>query len=88
MKTKSDFILRKMDNMSIVVAVGESAKRFNGVINLNGTAEFMWQKLAQGCTREELIDSVLAEYDVSREIVEKDVDNLLDKLRSEDIIDE
>ena len=88
MKTKSDFILRKMGDMSIVVAVGESAQRFNGVINLNATAEFMWQKLSEGCTREELVESVLAEYDVQREIVEKDVDAFLDKLKSEDIIDE
>ena len=88
MKIKSDFILKKMGDMSIVVAVGESAVTFNGVINLNSTAEFMWQQLSAGCTREELIESVLAEYDVTRDIVEKDVDNLLEKLRKENIIDE
>ena len=88
MKIKSDFILRDMGDMRIVVAVGESAKSFNGVINLNETAEFMWKKLSAGCTREELIESILAEYDVPAEVVEKDVDNLLEKLKKENILDE
>ncbi len=88
MKIKSDFILRDMGDMRIVVAVGESAKSFNGVINLNETAVFMWKQLSAGCTREELINSVLAEYEVSRDIVEKDVDNLLAKLKKENILDE
>ncbi len=88
MKIKSDFILRDMGDMRIVVAVGESATTFNGVINLNSTAEFMWKKLSEGCTREELIESVLAEYEAPREVVAKDVDNLIAKLKTENIIDE
>ncbi|MBQ6381188.1 MAG: PqqD family protein [Clostridia bacterium] len=88
MKIKSDFILRKMDDMCIVVAVGESAKTFNGVINLNSTAVFMWEKLSAGCTRQELIDALTGEYDVQEEVVERDVDKLIDKLRAENIIDE
>ena len=88
MKIKSDFILRKMDDMSIVVAVGESAKAFNGVINLNPTAVFMWEKLSAGCTEQELVDAVLAEYDAPREVVAADVARLLEKLRAENILDE
>lgn len=88
MKIKSDFILRKMDDMSIVVAVGESAKSFNGVINLNETAVFIWEKLAQGCTREELIAAVLEEYDAPQEVVEADVDKLIAKLQEENVLDD
>ena len=88
MKIKEDFILRKMDDMTIVVAVGESAKTFNGVINLNPTAEFFWEKLAEGCSREELIDAVLAEYDVPKEVVEADVDKFIAQLKKENILDE
>lgn len=88
MKIKSDFILREMDDMSIVVAVGESAAKFNGVINLNGTAEFMWKKLSEGCTKEELIESVLEEYDVPAQTVQTDVEQFIAKLREENILDE
>ena len=88
MKIKSDFILRKMDDMTIVVAVGESAAKFNGVINLNETALFMWQQLSAGCTEAELTEAVLAEYDASREVVERDVAAFIAKLRAENIIDE
>ena len=85
---KKDFILRDMDDMCIVVAVGESAKTFNGVINLNETAKFMWKQLEKGCTKEQLIDAVLAEYDVSKETVEADVDRFVGKLSGEHVLDE
>ena len=88
MKIKSDFILRDMGDMTIVVAVGESAGKFNGVINLNETAVFMWKELSKGCTRDELVERVLKEYDAPREIVERDVDNIIAKLKKENILDE
>lgn len=88
MKIKKDFILRKMDDMCIVVAVGESAKKFNGVINLNSTSEFIWNKLSGGCTREELVDAMLNEYDAPKEVIEADVDRFIQTLRKENILDE
>lgn len=88
MKIKSDFILRDMGDMSIVVAVGESAQKFNGVINLNETAIFMWKELSKGCTRDALVESVLKEYDATRDVVERDVDNIIAKLKKENILDE
>ena len=88
MKIKKDFILREMDDMCIVVAVGESAKSFNGVINLNETAQFIWKQLEKGCTQDELVEAVLAEYDAPREVIEADIEKILAKLRQEKILDE
>ena len=88
MKIKKDFILRDMDDMCIVVAVGESAKTFNGVINLNETAKFMWKKLTDGCTKEELVQAILAEYDAPRAQVEADVEKFIGTLSKENILDE
>lgn len=88
MKIKSGFILREMDDMNIVVAVGDKAKAFNGVVTLNPTAVTMWKALEKGCTRDELVEAVLAEYNAPKEKVETDADAFILKLREADFIDE
>lgn len=46
MKIKNGFILRNVSDAYVVVAVGEAAKDFNGMITLNETGAFYgkrWQ---------------------------------------------
>ena len=88
MKIKDGFILRKMNNMNIVVAVGKAVKSFNGYITLNETGTFFWEKLASGTTKEDLIKSVLAEYDVDEETARNDVELFIDNLTKNGLIEE
>ena len=46
MKIKNGFILRNVSDAYVVVAVGEAAKDFNGMITLNETGAFLWKTLA------------------------------------------
>ena len=46
MKIKNGFILRNFSDAYVVVAVGEAAKDFNGMITLNETGAFLWKTLA------------------------------------------
>ena len=80
MKLKEGYILREVAGNYIVVAVGNAVKEFNGVINLNESAAFLWKQLAEDKTEEELVDALLGEYEVSREIAEKDVSAFVEKL--------
>ena len=48
LRTKKGFILRKMLNEHIVVAVGEASLGFNGMIRLNATGAFLWEMLEKG----------------------------------------
>ncbi len=88
MKIKSNFILKEMDDMNIVVAVGDRAKSFNGVITLNSTATFMWKKLEEGISREDLALALTEEYSVDLAKAKEDVEKYIDTLLKEDIIDE
>ncbi len=88
MKIKSNFILKEMDDMNIVVAVGDRAKSFNGVITLNSTATFMWKKLEEGISREDLALALTEEYSVDLDKAKEDVEKFIDTLLKEDIIDE
>ena len=81
MKLKEGFLLRNVSEAYVVVATGEAAKQFNGMITLNATGAFLWEKLTEGCAdKTELVDKLLAEYDVDRALAEKDVDAFVAKL--------
>ena len=73
MKIKKGFILRKVGGESVVVPVGEMSKKFHGMINLNETGGFLWEFFTQDHTQEEAVEALLGEYDVERELAEKDV---------------
>ncbi len=63
MKIKNGFIIRKLGAEYMVVAIGEASNDFSGMIKLNDTGAFLWNELTKGITEEELITSMLKEYD-------------------------
>ncbi len=85
MKTKKGYILRTVAGSFVVVAVGRLD--FNGMITLNETGALLWKRLEQGATEQELIDALLAEYDVSAETAAADVTAFLDKMKGADLLD-
>ena len=86
MKIKDGFILREVANSFVVVAVGSAVKEFNCVITLNETGAFLWKQLENGTDKEALIDALLAEYEVDREVAEKDVDAFIAKLTEAELL--
>ena len=87
MKIKDNFILRKVADSYVVVPVGKLTLDFNGIINLNETGAFLFGLLQKGAERDELVEKMLAEYDVERERAEKDIDKLM-SLNKEVALDE
>lgn len=87
MKIKDGYMMRKVAGNCVVVPMGDEVTNFNGMINLNETGEFMFSKIYGGCTRDELVDTMLAEYNAPRELIEKDVDNFIEKLDKIGIIE-
>lgn len=88
MKIREGFILRKVSEAFVVIAVGNAAKDFGGMITLNSTGAFLWEKLTDGCeSKSKLVEALLEEYDVEKEIAEKDVDTFVDKLEKASLIE-
>ena len=87
MKIKEGFILREIAGNYIVVAIGDRVKDFNAVINLNESGAFLWKKLSEGASKEELIESLTGEYDVDKETAEKDIDAFIEKVREAGLTD-
>ncbi len=82
MRLKEGFITHTIQDTQMMVAAGEAAKSFHGLIRSNETAAFIVNCLKTDTTEDAIVDSLMSEYDVSREIAEQDVRDILDKLRS------
>ena len=77
MKIKSNFIIKHILNSDVVIDVTGGSK---SIIKLNETASFMFNLLKQGIGKQELISKMLENYDADRELIEKDVDDFINKL--------
>jgi hypothetical protein len=81
MKTKSGFILRSIAGCKVVVSVGKRTKEFNGIINLNDTGAFLWERLEKGATEDELTAGILQNFvDVDEPTARASVREFVQKL--------
>ena len=85
-KTKKGFMLRSVAGRHVVVAIGQASVDFNGLITLNDTGAYIWEKLAKGTTYEELLGDMLSDYEVDEETARKGIDGFLETARSAELI--
>lgn len=87
MKVKKGFIVREVAGSQIVIAVGERAKEFNGIIRLNETGLFLWNLLQTQTDSEKLTEALTDEYDVGKDEAEKDIQAFLKTLTDAGILE-
>ena len=88
MKIKEGFLLRQVGSQYVIVPVGVQSVDFRCIITLNEVGAFLWQKLATECTVADLVEALLAEYDVTAEIATADVERFVASLRAKNLLDE
>ncbi len=89
MKIKKGFILKQLnDDLNVVIAVGEAGSKINGYVKLTESAVILWKRLLSGATFEELVNVILAEYDIDEETAKKDVAIFIDMLKTIEALDE
>ncbi len=72
MKVNGSFILRNIAGESVLIPVGETALRFNGMVALNGTGALIWEGISQGKSQEDILSQMLDAYEVTREEAAQD----------------
>lgn len=87
MKIKPDFILKNIAGAYVVIPLRSAAVNFNAVIKLSETGAFLWEKLSKGAEKDELVQALLAEYDVDEATASADVDRFISKLKEADLVD-
>lgn len=86
MKIKKGFEIKSVEGIHIVVPTADNVS-MAGVITLNDTALYVWNLLLNDVTRDQIIDKMASEYDAPREVIEKDVDELLESFKQNDLLD-
>lgn len=82
MQINQDFTIQKVGDSYVAVPVGETSRRFHGMVRLNETGAFLWKLMAaQDCTEGDLVNALLEEYDVEREVAEQHVHSVVETLR-------
>lgn len=87
MKIKEGFLLRKVAGSNVVVPIGQATLDFNGMMSLNDTGTFLFEKLIEGTSKENLIEDLITEYGIDRELAVKDVEAFILKVESEDLFE-
>ena len=89
MKIKGTFVTRDIAGDIVIVPVGETALKYNGMITATTTGAAIWKALEDGCgDREKLVRVLLERFDVDPETAAHDVDDFLDQLRRAELLEE
>lgn len=87
MKIKDGFVLRNVMDEFIVMPKGENIAKFEGAVVLNEISAFIYKKLEQPVSREDLLTAILEEYEVDEATASADLDVLLDKFDNMGILE-
>jgi hypothetical protein len=88
MKLKGEFILREIMGETIAIPIGDSLLNFNGMLCLNEVGEEIWKGLQAGKSKEQILDGILDEFDVTREEAVADLDSFLNMLKESDLLED
>ena len=80
MKAKTGFVLRNVVDEFILMPTGDNVGQFNGTVLFNEVSAFVWGKLQNPMSREDLLNAVLDEFDVEKTVASADLDALLKTL--------
>ena len=84
LRLRSDTLVwRRIDNELVAVDMAASS-----YLSANESGALLWQMLAEGATRTELVDGLVHRFDISSERAGGDVDAFVDALRSRDLLAE
>lgn len=85
MRLKDTFITHMSNGEQILV---DASGKFSGLIRNNETAAFIVECLKKETTVEEIVDQMYEEYDASKEVLLKAVNDVVLQLRKVGAIDE
>ena len=83
MKLKDGFVLRKIADQYLVVPVGARAKELHGMLGLNETGAFIFERLSKGQKQDEIVKALREEYEVQENDALAAVERFFEKLHAE-----
>lgn len=87
MKIKYKFESVNMGDEIIMVPVGENAKQVQGLIKTNDAGNRIIQLILQGLNEDEVVDSLVKEWEYDRETIEGYVRSVVTVLQDNQLIE-
>lgn len=81
MKKKEQFIVRTIAGSLVMMPIGDTTLRFNGLITPNETAAFIWEHIEEINSPEELAALLCEEFEVSPQQALDDCTVLLEQMK-------
>lgn len=81
MQKTGKFILKEAVGSNLLVPFGEKQITFSGIITLNDSAKFLWEKVDGEFTREDLISYLCEEYKIEEDVAAKSADKFINILK-------
>ena len=70
----------------MLIPTGETAAHFNGLISVNELGRFIWDNYENAKDEDDLLQKILDEYEVEKEVAKADLDEFLQTLKNAEII--
>ena len=88
MKAKQGFVLKNVEDEYILMPTGGNIGKFDGTILLNEVSAFVWEKLKNSLSKDDLLNAILDEYEVEKDVAAADLDTILVTLKEYDVIED
>lgn len=86
-QAKDGYIHRKVAGADVLVAIGGNVADFNGYIELNASAAFLWDQLKTPVTAEALASALEKQFEVSSEQAVEDTLAFLQALQNHKMVE-
>ena len=81
MRIKQGFVMRRVAGQTVIVATGEAAEGFRGMIKVNEAGGEIWSALSEGLDEAAVAQRLTERFEVSREVAERDVAAFVERMR-------
>lgn len=88
MKIVNGFEIKEIAENFVAIPTQGSVVDFSSIIMLNETSAFLWLKLENDLTEEELVGALLAEYDVDEKTAKEDVAKFISELKTAGVLED
>lgn len=85
MKLKDTYITHDSDGEQILL---DTSSSFAGLIRSNKTAAFIVECLKEDTTEEKIVEAMFEKYDTPKDVLARDVADVIEKLRKVGALDE
>lgn len=88
MKIKDGFIMKDVAGSKVVLPLGDRQDEIKGIITFNEIGAEIFNMLDGTNSVEEIATKIAKDYDAPYETVEKDVNNLIEKMRANGLVED